>query len=71
MMEPGAYYRTLADLGRQVNQASKDERDWAQEERLTRSDIAVNAMQEFDARQSLGEIEREPDRLAVDVEERV
>lgn len=71
MMEPEEYYSTLIDLARQVDEAEEDIYKWANEERLQRSQVAEQAMEEFDARQSLGEIEQVADKLEVDMEKRV
>lgn len=71
MMEPDEYWSTLADLARQVNEAEEDIYKWANEERLQRSQVAEQSMTEFEARQSLGEIEQVADKLEVDMEQRV
>lgn len=71
MMEPEEYWTTLVDLARQVDEAEEDVYKWAHEERLQRSEVADQAMSEFEARQSLGEIEKAADKLEVDMEKRV
>lgn len=68
MMEPAEYFQTLVDLARQVDEAEEDVFKWAHEERLQRSQVSDQAMQEFEARQSLGEIEKAADELRVDME---
>lgn len=70
-IDPAEYYRTLSNLGRQANAASRGARDWAGEERRTRQAISENVMDEFEARQSLGDIEEKADRLTLDVERAV
>lgn len=68
---PEEYYSLIARLGKEMNQADYDAKDWAKEERLNRREISGLVIDEFEARQSLGEIEERPDRIEIDMEKRV
>lgn len=65
------YWNTLVRLYRRLDSAKTDVFKWAREERQVRNDGADNIEQEFEMRQSLGDIEQVADELHIREEREV
>lgn len=63
-----AYWNTLIRLHRRLDSAKSDLFKWAREERQVRNDGADNVEEEFEMRQSLGDIEQVADELHIQEE---
>ena len=66
--EAANYYSQLSDLYTQLGMARERAKDWASEERLQRQQIVEEVHDEFEMRQSLGDIEKVADKLEVEQE---
>lgn len=70
-LEESDYYQLLTNLQRQLSTAKDGIIKWTREERHQRTQVADNTTEEFELRQSLGEIEQIADEVSVQMDQRV